>query len=134
MNIKLATVVVLLFLLIAVYIYRSKGKKKSKKSKKSKGKTRSRSGEPEIFDRPDDEAVEVSEEIAGDADELYSLVHDDLTQGMQVDAFMDVAGELGSYEIFMELKQKYTDATNKNLDPLTTITVEDYEQVLDEVS
>jgi len=155
MNKYTALLVLLLILIIAYFfVWRSSGKgsKKGGKKKKSKKKTRKgrrgRAGkgraaasdddsEPDEEDEDDDVADasgddddEEGDKLREDAEELYNLVHEGLCKGMQQDDFEELAGDIAGDISFIELKQMYNQCTDRKMDPMKVITIEDYVRVL----
>jgi len=148
MEYRVPIIVALIVLLILVFIWKrrkstTKPKKSSKKSTK-KGKQKSaprqsnnnNNSNDDDFDDEDTESYEkpaASGDISGDAKELYDIVHNDLAAGMQIDEFEDAAGDLAgddAAEVFVALKQKYTESIDSNRDPMRSVTVKDYIEVL----
>jgi len=151
MEYRVPIIIALVVLLIVVFIWKRRkggktskkgGKKTSKKvSKRAPVRAAKNTSSDEDYDASefdDDESEEnekpaASGDIAADARELYDLVHNDLAGGMQIDAFEDAAGDLAgddSAEVFVALKQKYTEAIDANRDPSRSISVKDYIEVL----
>lgn len=146
MEYRVPIIIALVVLLILVFIWKrrsTKGKAKSKSKAKSKAKPKKASrkqdsgGDIDDDDFSDDESSNEkrssSGDITADARELYDVVHNDLAGGMQIDAFEEAAGDLAgddSAEVFVALKQKYTEAIDSNRDPMRSIGVKDYVEVL----
>jgi hypothetical protein len=147
MEYRVPIIIALVVLLIVVFIWKrrkptTKGKKSSKKStkkgSKSKGAPRqsNNNNDEDDYDDDDTESYEKpssSGDIAGDAKELYDIVHNELAGGMQIDEFEDAAGDLAgddAAEVFVALKQKYTESIDSNRDPMRSVTVKDYIEVL----
>jgi cytoskeletal protein RodZ len=144
---KISVILILVVLIIAVFIWKRKSKEKmnGKKTKKSPKKTNKKTPQPnnsssassttEDYDEENEKPSSRSSSgnIADDAKELFDLVHNDMASGMQIDAFEDAAGDLAGddpSETFVILKQKYTQAIDDNRDPVRSVTVKDYVQVL----
>lgn len=118
----------------------SKGSKSSKGGSKAKPKSKSNDDmDDNIDDSEDDESEDdkpqkrASGDVVEDAKELYDLVHKELAGGMQIDAFEQAAGDLAGdepSEVFVALKQKYTEAIDANRDPSRSVTVKDYTEIL----
>jgi hypothetical protein len=145
MESKYVAVVIILMILIVcygVFAYKEhSGKKetgkKGAKGGRSKNKSKARKGGKKTSKRNKSREVEEPEESDDDgpeetdsAEELYNLVHESLCKGMQQDEFEEVAGELAGGIAFIELKQMYNQCIDKSMDPMQTITVEDYVRVL----
>jgi len=148
MEYRVPIIIALVVLLIVVFIWKrrkstTKGKKSSKKSSKKGGKPKgaprqsnNNDGDDDDYDDDDTESYEKpssSGDIAGDAKELYDIVHNELAGGMQIDEFEDAAGDLAgddAAEVFVALKQKYTESIDSNRDPMRSVTVKDYIEVL----
>ena len=143
----MGAIIGLVVLIIVIFIWKRRGtekqknkKTKSKSSPKPSGKKPSRKQpEQEDFEDGDDDgpqqrdAPQASGNVSEDAKELYNLVHNELAGGMQIDAFEEVAGDLAGEqpsEVFVALKQKYTEAIDANRDPLRSVTLKDYVEVL----
>jgi len=137
-----ALLIVLLILIIGYYftsrkseknITKKKGTKKSfRKKKKTKGKKSSRSSESEDAEDEDeaDDSEENDENTDDDAEELYNLVHEPLCKGLQYEEFEEIVGDLAGSIVFIELKQLYNQCADKNVDPMRTITIQDYVRIL----
>jgi len=147
MKYQVPIIAALVVILIIIFWWRRKGKEKlkgrRKKGAKVKPKTKARAkksgksvDEQLIEDELEelDEEEEEADELVDDARELYNLVHEDLAGGMQYDEFEEQVddGLVGDdpAEVFVELKQKYTEAADKNMDPMRAVTVQDYVKVL----
>lgn len=137
---KISVILILVVLIIAVFVWKRRGEKNTtKKGKKEKivkkGKKQEKVSNND--DNEDDEEERPSRAASGnvtdDAKELFDLVHNDMASGMQIDAFENSAGDLAGddpSETFVNLKQKYTQAIDDNRDPMKSVTVKDYVQVL----
>jgi hypothetical protein len=158
MEYRVSIIIALVVLLVVIFIWkRSEGAKGSKGSKgfkgskgsKGKGKSTNKGGAKKPVKRNQEsmndavEDVDESDEsdekpvkkgdIAEDAKELYDLVHNELAAGMQIDAFEEAAGDLAGdepSEVFVALKQKYTEAIDANRDPTRSVSVKDYVEIL----
>ena len=88
------------------------------------------------FNSKDDDSYEDEldeedeEEVYEDAEDLFNLVHDRMSNDMKVDEFIDVAGDIGDDLTFIELKQLYNNAANKDEDPSRSVRIDDYVEVL----
>ena len=138
--------VIIVVLLIAIYIFwkRSSSKKENVTKKKKKEKSRNRrvrgsSRHPiedsEDIDDDDDDDVnnndnDYDDDVVEDAEELFNLVHDRMSSGMQSSEFTEITGELADNLTFIEIKQLYNDASNKEEDSSRSVTVDDYIEVL----
>jgi hypothetical protein len=146
---KISMIIVLVVLIIAVFIWKRRGEKmngkKGKKTKILKKSTKKISHPEKVSNNDSDNDSDnddnnekqpqrtASGNIADDAKELFDLVHNNMASGMQIDAFEDAAGDLAGddpSEIFVNLKQKYTQAIDDNRDPMRSVTVKDYIQIL----
>lgn len=142
MDRRISIIVILVILIFAVYMYRrNSGKKetakggreksapkKGKRGKPSKGSTQEENYEEKESPKSADK------DLVSDARELYGLVHADLAQGMQLDEFEDLAGDLAGEnpeEVYIQLKQLYTKAIDDNKDPSKTVTMNNYVTVLE---
>lgn len=143
MDKRISIIVILIILIFAVYMYRRSGSKKEavkggrKKGPLKKGKRGRPARESASEDKDDDKEVVKSadKDLVSDARELYGLVHADLAQGLQLDEFEDLAGDLAGEnpeEVYIQLKQLYNEAIDNNKDPSKTVTVNDYAKVLEE--
>lgn len=151
MEYRVPIIVALVILVIVIFIWKRRGSEKltkGKNSKKGKRAPPKKKGKkaPAQNEDPDEDDIEDEEDeprtkntpkasgnVADDAKELYDLVHNDLAGGMQIDAFEDIAGDLAGdepSEVFIALKQKYTEAIDSNRDPLRSVTVKDYSEIL----
>lgn len=147
MKYQIPIIIVLVLLLVLIFYWRRRGKEKLKGKKKSNTKnkkntkTSKRSSNLSADEQKLEEELEeingdneeADDDLIADARELYDLIHEDMAGGMQLDGFEDMAGDLAGgdpAEVFIEIKQMYTDAINKNMDPLRTVTVEDYVKAL----
>lgn len=139
---KIAVIFVLVILIVGVFVWKRSGEKLtpkrgkkelfSKKTTKPKAKPSNSAG-ANIEDDGDDKPTPRAPGTADDAKELFDLVHNDMASGMQIEAFEDAAGDLAGddpSETFVNLKQKYTQAIDDNRDPMRSVTVKDYVQVL----
>lgn len=141
-----ALILVLMILLVCYYVNyvrkntnKKGGKiKKSRKQKNIKASPKSKKKKVSKKQADDEEnEVECDDEeeednINKDAEELYNLAHDGLCNGIQQEEFEEIAGDLASTSIFIELKQAYNQCRQKGMDPNKNITVEDYIQILKE--
>ena len=142
MDRRISIIVILVILIFAVYMYRrSSGKKETAKGGRGKSNTKKgKRGKPNKAaakeEKEEDESPKSADkDLVSDARELYGLVHADLAQGMQLDEFEDLAGDLAGEnpeEVYIELKQLYTKAIDDNKDPSKTVTMNDYAKILDE--
>jgi len=150
MEYKTPLLVALIILVIVIFVWKRRGSEKltKRKGKKVAPQKKSKKAAPtqdagEVDDEDDDDGDDdeprtkntpkASGNVAEDAKELYDLVHNELAGGMQIDAFEDIAGDLAGdepSEVFIALKQKYTEAIDSNRDPLRSVTVKDYSEVL----
>lgn len=148
MDLRMGAIIGLVVLIIVIFIWKRRGTEKQKNKKsKSKGNSKGRVKSPsrkqpdeDEYEDEDDEpqqrqrdAPQASGNVSEDAKELYNLVHNELAGGMQIDAFEEVAGDLAGEqpsEVFVALKQKYTEAIDANRDPLRSVTLKDYVEVL----
>lgn len=154
-NYKIAIVVILLVTLLLVIKFRWRGTKKEKVSTKRKNnkKNTKNNRKEKISGRrakkrhePQEESSEdsseddnenmatsknVDNELREDAEDLYNLVHEQLAQGMSPAEFEEIAGDLANDFSFIELQQLYNQAIDKNMDPIHSITVNDYIKVLE---
>jgi hypothetical protein len=150
---KYAAIVLVLIILIIGYCYFTgvfsrRGRKSGRAGKSGRGKrwpgrggrsNSKRSSKPNKSDE-DDAAVDdddggdddqtQEDKLRADAEELFGMVHDGLSKGMQQDEFKQLAGDLASGLDFVELKQIYNQCSEKGLDPERTVTVEEYVRVL----
>lgn len=143
----MGAIIGLVVLIIVIFIWKRRGtekqknkKTKSKSSPKPSAKKPSKKQPQEDDEDEGDEpqqsqrdAPQASGNVSEDAKELYNLVHNELAGGMQIDAFEEVAGDLAGEqpsEVFVALKQKYTEAIDANRDPLRSVTLKDYVEVL----
>ena len=142
--------VIIIVVLIAIYFFWKKrtlntekvnNKKSGRKSKRKRKPLRSRRINNTSFEHDEDEYDETEQDedeydeteqddITEDAIELYDLVHDRMASGMGSKEFMEIAGDLADDLTFIEIKQLYNDASNKNEDSSQSITVDDYIEVL----
>jgi len=148
MDLRMGAIIGLVVLIIIFFIWKRRGTEKQKNKKtKSKSSPKASTKKPskkqpeeDDFEEEDDEpqqrqrdAPQASGNVSEDAKELYNLVHNELAGGMQIDAFEEVAGDLAGEqpsEVFVALKQKYTEAIDANRDPLRSVTLKDYVEVL----
>lgn len=143
---KYAIVIVLIVLLVvgyAVYRYRksrenvvSKPREKRSQSKakpKSKGTERMKNNAvaTDDDDADDNVVVDVDQSTTNNAQELFNLVHDRMVNDMKSEEFSQTAGNLADSLTYVELKQLYNDAKNKNQDASRSVTIEHYVNVLD---
>jgi len=147
MKYQFPIIIVLIILILAIFIYKRRSGKKSKGKEKARGgrgnkrggRSRGRGGRgrsSENNSNRDDEDDDEEEEpdLVEDARELFGLVHDDLAQGMQLDEFEDLAGDLAGEnpeEVYIELKQLYNSAMDDNKDPSKSVSLDDYIEVLE---
>jgi FtsZ-interacting cell division protein ZipA len=118
-----AIIIILLILLYGLYYWYYKADKKDKKNhskKKNKKKKKAR----------DDDNDEENDNIYDDAKELHKLIHTEMCNGMQKQDFEQTVGDLANGVIFIELKQMYNECADRKLDPMRTITVDDYYRIL----
>lgn len=113
---KYIAIFIILILVIGFFYYT---KKSTKNEKKTKSGSKSKKTKPD----PDDP-------VRKDAEELYNLVHEGMSSGMQSDEFNELSGDLADNQIFIELKQKYNHCKEKGLNPDKHITVEVYQEIL----
>lgn len=144
----MGAIIGLVVLIIVIFIWKRRGTE-GQKNKKNGAKRNPKGGgkkapikkqaEQDEYDDEDDdepaprEAPQASGNVSEDAKELYNLVHNELAGGMQIDAFEEVAGDLAGEqpsEVFVALKQKYTEAIDANRDPLRSVKLTDYVEVL----
>lgn len=149
MDFRMSAIIGLIILIIVIFIWKKRGtetqknkKRKAKSNPKHTVKKQPRNNSKNNIEEEDDdedeeppqrEAPQPSGNVSEDAKELYNLVHNDLAGGMQIDAFEEVAGDLAGEqpsEVFVALKQKYTEAIDANRDPLRSVTLKDYVEVL----
>lgn len=150
MDYKLPIVIALVVLLIVIFLWKrsegvkgtkgTKGRKGGKKATKKREKHSNRADDTGAGNDDDDEddgdedtTPTKKGDVAEDAKELYDLVHNELAAGMQIDAFEEAAGDLAGdepSEVFVALKQKYTEAIDANRDPSRVVSVRDYIEVL----
>lgn len=146
-QLKLAAVAVLIIVIFVIYKWR-KGKKekvqpKKKAQSKSTSQTKKKSSKARAKPKDDDDDEngeedesmsskndEIDENLRGDAEELYNLAHEGLAKGMQKNDFKTLVGDLADDYTFIQLKQLYNDRERRNMNPLTTIHVTDYIQIL----
>lgn len=142
MDRRISIIVILVIIIVAVFMYRrrsgkkepakgSRGKSVPKKGKRGKPNKASAKEETDEDESP----KSADKDLVSDARELYGLVHADLAQGMQLDEFEDLAGDLAGEnpeEVYIELKQLYTKAIDENKDPSKTVTMNDYAKILEE--
>jgi hypothetical protein len=150
MDRRISIIIVLVILIVAVFLWkRNSGGSKKERAKGGKGKEKARggrgrgrgrgrsSGSSGGGNRTSDEekpAASGDPDLVADARELYNLVHEDLAQGMQLDEFEDLAGDLAGdnpEEVYIDLKQLYNEAMDKNLDPAKSVTLDSYIEVLE---
>ena len=147
MNYRISIIIILIVLIVAIFIYRRRsgksGKERAKGSKgtsKTGGGRRGRKGGAapgggKKSSSSKESAVNQDQELVEDARELYGLVHEDMAQGMQLDEFEDLVGDLAGEnpeEVYIELKQLYNKTMDNNMDPAKNVTLEQYIEVLDE--
>lgn len=146
MEYRVPLIIALVILLIAVIVWKRREKQTNKPKGGKKGAKKTKAGAKKSDDTPDDideddddDSVESkpaprkSSDVAEDAKELYDVVHNDLAGGMQIDDFESAAGDLAGdepAEVFIALKQKYTEAIDANRDPAKSVTVKDYVEIL----
>lgn len=126
---KYTIAAIIIILLIVAYIFYRWYWNKDSKSKKSKKNKRSKKSHKKSRKEDDDEEDE-NDKVHDDAEALYNLIHTDMCNNMQQNDFEKVAGDLANAIIFIELRQMYNECNDRNLDPMRTITVEDYYRVL----
>lgn len=145
---KIPVIIILVVLIIAVFIWKKRAekmipKKNSKKGNKKVVKKQKKTdthmtnddndNDNDDNDKDEQSVHNQSGNVAEDAKELFDLVHNDMASGMQIDAFEDAVGDLAGddpSETFVNLKQKYTQAIDDNRDPIRSVTVKDYVQIL----
>ncbi len=141
MDKRISIIVILVILIFAVFMYRRSGTKKEAAKGKRGGTKREKlkkARKESAQDEPEDEQESpksADKDLVSDARELYGLVHADLAQGMQLDEFEDLAGDLAGEnpeEVYIQLKQLYNEAIDGNKDPSKTVTVNSYVKVLEE--
>ena len=109
-----------------------KSGKSDKSGKSGKASRTEKKSRPETQSDPTDTNEETEDADGQDtAQELYNLVHDRMSSGMQSDEFLEVAGDLGDNLTYIEIKQLYNDAKNKGQDPSKSVNIDDYSAVLD---
>lgn len=67
------------------------------------------------------------------AEDLYELVHEKMSDGMNLEEFKSLVGKTADSVIFLELKQKYNLVRENEQDPRKTIKVRDYVNILDKI-
>lgn len=116
-----------------------KGSRRSKKGSKRTSRKSKRVVDDDLGDNFDDSESDSDDNTGGgaitsalrnDAEDLYNLVHEGLAKGMQQDQFESIAGDLADEYSFIELKQLYNSHIDRNMDPLKSITVTDYINIL----
>lgn len=126
---KVKALVAVLVILIILYVgvswfngpsEKATGSKKNKYSKKSKT-----SGK-----KDDDDDDDIDDDIQEDADNLYDSVHDSMVEGIQLEDFEELAGNLADATTFIELKKLYQDSKDNDKDPNEYITPEMYAKIL----
>ena len=141
---KYTALLIVLFILLIGYYFtvkrkenttdkkKRKSKKKSSRRKKSSRKSpkSGQTDDSEETNDDDDDSVDEEQNISDDAEELYSLTHEALCKGIQQEEFEEIVGDLADSIVFIELKQLYNQCTEKNMDPMRTITIEDYQRIL----
>jgi hypothetical protein len=145
MDRRISIIIILVILILAVFYYKRQGtaKKERVKGGRGKGKEKARGGRrgrdrsgaaPAGSKKAAAKEPNADQDLVEDARELYGLVHGDLAQGMQLDEFEDLAGDLAGEnpeEVYIELKQLYNESMDNNMDPAKTVTLESYIEVLE---
>jgi FtsZ-interacting cell division protein ZipA len=143
---KYTIAVIVAILILGVYIYMSRNSRESMKKKRSKKKPvkrkQRRTKKSTLISKPEEESSEEEssedtpkelpnkKQLRDDASELYDLVHEELCKGMQQEAFEEITGDLANGMSFIELKQLYNKCADQQMDPMKTITVQHYIDIL----
>jgi hypothetical protein len=138
---KYTALLIVLFILIIGYYFISRNNEaiiNKKKKKPRKNSSRRKNSKKRIIqqeeddddDDEDDDSPTEDKNTNDDAEELYNLVHEPLCKGLQVDEFEEIVGDLAGPIVFIELKQLYNQCTEKNMDPMRTVTLQDYVRIL----
>lgn len=110
---------------------KSKSKPKGKKATKSIKKTKIAKKKAEAKKEEDDSDDESdTDDIHERAEELYKAVHSSFVEDADMDAITALSNEIDNF-IYIDLKQLYNNAIEKNLNPNNAITVKDYIEVLE---
>jgi len=138
--------VIIIVILVAIYIFwkrraaskTSKEKLGKKKNRKERRHKPSRSKATSITDDNDDDDDDDDDHDNNDASEedaveLYDMVHERMASGMQSQEFKEIAGDMSNDLMFIEIKQLYNDASNKNEDSSQSVTVDDYIEVINRI-
>jgi FtsZ-interacting cell division protein ZipA len=108
-------------------------KKKATRSKMKPRKSKSARARPTEAVRSN-ETEEPDDEDQDSAQELYNLVHDRMSSGMQSDEFIEAVGDDYDNLTYIEIKQLYNDAKNRGQDPSEVVTIDEYASVLNKRS
>ena len=145
MDRRISIIIILVILIVAVFVWRRRsgptkkerargGKEKARGGRRG-GRGRGGGGSSKGEEKPASENNNNDDpDLVEDARELYNLVHEDLAQGMQLDEFEDLAGDLAGEnpeEVYIDLKQLYNEAMDNNMDPSKQVSLDHYIEVLE---
>lgn len=117
---KTAVIIVIILVIFLYYKFYGPTVKPAKKKKR-----------PVVREQDEDEP---SDQTQQDAEQLYNLVHEGLSEGtLAAPEFRDLAGNLADTSVYVELKQVYNQARANDQNP-SQITVDQYVKVLRDIA
>lgn len=148
----IAIVILIVLIVITFWLKSRRTRKKKSKSKSKSGKdngrrsgkrsgSKSESKGDGFFgrmfgksskddDQEDDHDASEDENVKSDAQDLFNLVHEGMASEMSDSDFTQVAGDLADSDVYIQLFQLYNNAKENGKNPMTAVTVKDYEKIL----